>query len=268
MQNTELHPYDGFHSQLRSCNPLEGKYTDYVNLVESGWTTEQAVVNLKLSKSSLTGNPNYQYMKQHESRNKWALSKTFCAGITKKMLRRIKKQCKKLFYHDKDIDITKLGCTLPSLANIYLQKSSDAKFYPFMEGDKDLLRKIPEAFVGGSSINFARKAVADGTSIRKSTNFFKSIVGIDLSRIYSYSTCQPMPTGFYTYWYLHSETGRFTPRQKKTRSFENMVMYYIQRTRPEYKNWKLLHKRQTEKSWQLCCWRVLFSLQHSVPAHG
>ena len=42
-----------------------------------------------------------------------------------------------------------------------------------------------------------------------------------------------MPTGFYTRWDFESETSRFTPRQNKTRSFENMFMSYFQRTRPE-----------------------------------
>ena len=45
------------------------------------------------------------------------------------------------FYHDKDVDMLKLGCTLPNLANICLHKSTDAKFYPFTEADKDLLEK-------------------------------------------------------------------------------------------------------------------------------
>ena len=43
-QNTELPPYDAFYSKLRSCNPLEAKDTDYVNLLKSGLTTEQAVI--------------------------------------------------------------------------------------------------------------------------------------------------------------------------------------------------------------------------------
>ena len=42
-----------------------------------------------------------------------------------------------------------------------------------------------------------------------------------------------MPTGLYTRWDFNSETSRFTPRQNKTRSFENMVMSFFQRTRPE-----------------------------------
>ena len=46
------------------------------------------------------------------------------------------------FYHDKHIDMLKLGCTLPNLALICLHKSTDAKFYPFTEADKDLLEKF------------------------------------------------------------------------------------------------------------------------------
>ena len=82
-------------------------------------------------------------------------------------------------------------------------------------------------------VAFTRKAVVDETFIRKSTNICKSIVGIDASQLYPYPICQPMPTGFYTRWDVDSEASRFIPRQNKTRSFENMVMSYFQRTRPE-----------------------------------
>ena len=88
----------------------------------------------------------------------------------------------------------KLGCTLPNLANICLYKSTSAKFYPFTETDKDLLQKIREDMVGGSSIVFTRKAAVDETFIRNSENLFKSIVGIDASQLYPYSMCQTMPT--------------------------------------------------------------------------
>ena len=82
------------------------------------------------------------------------------------------------FYHDKDIDMLKLGCTLPNIANICLYKSTDAKTYPFTERDKDILEKIREDVVGDPSIVFTRKAVVDETSIRKSTKFCKSIAGL------------------------------------------------------------------------------------------
>ena len=125
------------------------------------------------------------------------------------------------------------GCFLPNLANICLHKSTDAKFYPFTERDKDLLEKLREDVVGGPSIVFTRKAVVDETFIGKSTN--KSFVGIDASQLYPYPMCQPMPTGLYTRWDFHSETIRFIPRQNKTCGFENMVMSFFQRTRPECK---------------------------------
>ena len=128
------------------------------------------------------------------------------------------------FYHDKDIDMLQLGCTLPNLAKICLHKYTDAKFYPFTEGDKDLLEKIREDVVGGPSIVFTRKAVVDETIIRKSTNLCKSIVGIDASQLYPYSMCQTMPTGLYTRWNFDLETSGLIPRQNKTRSFENMVL--------------------------------------------
>ena len=137
------------------------------------------------------------------------------------------------FYHDKDMDMLKLGCTLPNLANICLDTSTDAKFYPITEGDKNFLEKIREDVVLGPSIVFTRKAVVDETFVRKSRKLCKSIVGINASHLYPYSMWQPMPTGLYTSWDLDSETSSFTPRQNKTRSFEIMVMSYIKRTRPE-----------------------------------
>ena len=138
------------------------------------------------------------------------------------------------FYHDKDIDMLKLGCTLPNLANICLHKSTDAKFYPFIDGDKDLLEKFEKtSLMAYLSFLHAKQLLIKLLS--ESLQICKSIVGIDASQLYSYSMCQPMPTGLYTRWYIDSETGRFTPRQNKTRSFENMVMSYFQRTRPDCK---------------------------------
>ena len=64
MQNTELPPYDAFYSKLRGCNPLKAEYTEYVNLVKSGMTAEEAVAKLKLSKTPPTGVENYQYLQK------------------------------------------------------------------------------------------------------------------------------------------------------------------------------------------------------------
>ena len=92
-------------------------------------------------------------------------------------------------YHDKNVDMLKLGCTLPNLANICLHKSTNAKSYPFTEVHKDLLEKIREDVVGGAFIVFTGKAVVDETSIPKSTNICNSIVGINASQLYPYPMC-------------------------------------------------------------------------------
>ena len=129
----------------------------------------------------------------------------------------------------------KLGCTQTNLASSWQQKSTDSKFYSFTEGDKDLLQKIREGMVVGPSIVFKRKAVVDETFLRQSTNFCKSVVGIDAGQLYPYSMCQPMATGLYTRWNNDSESQNFLPRQNATRSFEKMVLSYFQQTRPECK---------------------------------
>ena len=89
--------------------------------------------------------------------------------------------------------------------------------------------------VGGPSVVFTRKAVVDETFLRKSSKLCKSIVGIDASQLYPYSMCQPMPTGSYRRGEYDSETKRFTARQNKSRSFENMVLSYFQQSRPDCK---------------------------------
>ena len=86
MQKTELHPFDSFYSKLRSCNPFETNYTDCVILLKNGSTREQAVVKLKLSKPPLLGLRIINTCNKYGSRNNWAHSKTFRAGITRKML--------------------------------------------------------------------------------------------------------------------------------------------------------------------------------------
>ena len=80
----------------------------------------------------------------------------------------------------------KLGCILPNLANICLHKYTSSKVYPFIETDKELLQKIRDDVVGGPSILFTRKAVVEGTFIRKSGNICEAIVAMTL---YPYSMC-------------------------------------------------------------------------------
>ena len=127
----------------------------------------------------------------------------------------------------------KLGCTLPNLTNFCLLKSTNEKFYPFCESDRDLCEKIREDMTGGPSIVFTRKAVVAEIFIRDSSNVCKSIVGIDASQLYPYSMCQDMPTGLYTRWEFDSDMQKIKARHNLCRTFENMVMSFYQETRPK-----------------------------------
>ena len=153
--------------------------------MKSRLTTEQAVVKLKLSKPPPFGIENYQYLQQIWNHEQMRSFKDFLRWYNKKDIEPTLEALQKMiaFYHDKNIDMLKLGCTLPNLANICSHKSTDAKLYPFTEGDKHLLERNRGDIVGGSSIVFTRKAVVDETFIRKSANICKSIVGIDTSQL-------------------------------------------------------------------------------------
>ena len=231
MQITELPPYDAFYSKLRSCNPLETEYTDYVNLLKSGLATEQAVVKLKLSKPPPTGIENYQYLQQI-----WKQMNSFKDFLrwynNEDIVPTLEAMQKMIFLPWQRYRYVKAWLYFIKPGQHLLTQIYWSKFHPFREGDEDLLEKVRED-VGGPSIVFTRKAVVDATFIRKSTNICNSIVGIDANQLHPYSMFQPMPTGLYTRWDFDSETSRFTPRQNKTRSFEIMVMSLFQRTQPE-----------------------------------
>ena len=87
---------------------------------------------------------------------------------------------------------------------------------------------------GGPSRVFTRKALEDETFIRKPTNLCKSIVGTDPSQWLSHLN---ESTKVYWFgWEYENEIKRFTLRQNKSCSFENMVFSFFQRFRPDCKN--------------------------------
>ena len=237
MNNKELPPYDSFFSILRNSNPPEKDNNDFQNLFISGLRTEQALAKLRKDRTRRTGAEDYSYLQSVWENNNMQYFSDFLKWYNNKDVVPIVEARQKMieFYLKKGIDMLEVGYTLPDLANICLHKSTDSKFYPFTESDKDLIVKIGEDMVGGPSIVFTRKAVVNEAFKRKSSNLCKSIVGIDASQLYSHSMCQPMPTGLYTRWEYDSETKRFTARQSKSRSLENMVLSYFQQSRPDCK---------------------------------
>ena len=181
MNNSELPPYDAFFNKLRNVNPLEKDYSDYQNLLSSGFKTEEALSKMKFSKPPPSGEENYQYLLDVWNHEKMCTFKDFLRWYNNKDVVPTLEAMQKMlaFYHMKGIDMLELGCTLPILANNCLHKSTNTKFYPFTETDKDLLQKIREDMVGGPSIVFTRKVVVEKTFIRDSRKICKSFVGID-----------------------------------------------------------------------------------------
>ena len=139
------------------------------------------------------------------------------------------------FCHDKDFEMLKLGCTKPNPANICLHKSTDAEFYPFREGDKDLWKKFGKLLLVVHLSFLHAKQLSMKLLFEGLQTYAKLLLGLmPANYIPTRSVnCQPMPTGLHTRWEFDSETSRFKPRQNKTRSFENLVMSYFQRTKPE-----------------------------------
>ena len=168
LNNNELPPCEAFHNKLRNCNPLEKEYVDYEQLIGSGFTTETALVKMRLSEKPPAGAGNYSYLRKVWEQEKTQSFKDFLRWYNNKDVVPTLEAVQKMvgFYHNKRIDMLKLGFTSLDLANICLHSSASAKFYPFGESDKDLHSKVREDMVGGPSIVFTREAVVEETNIR------------------------------------------------------------------------------------------------------
>ena len=127
LNNKELTPYDSFFSKLRNCNPLEKDYNDFENLTTSGLSSEQAVCKLRLNKIPPTGEEIYEYLGSTWVSEGMKSFKDFLMWYNNKDVVPTLEAMRKMieFYHQKEIDMLKLGCTLPSLATICLHKSTE-----------------------------------------------------------------------------------------------------------------------------------------------
>ena len=149
---------------------------------------------MRLSEIPPSGLENYYCLQKVWEQEKMQQFKDFLLWYKNKDVVRILAAMQKMveFYHNKGIEMLKLGCTLSKLASICVHKSISAHFFPFRESDKGLLSKVREDMVGGPFKMFTHKSVFDKTHKRKSTKVCKSFVGIDASQLYPHSMCQHM----------------------------------------------------------------------------
>ena len=163
-----LPPYECFFSKLRDHNPLEKEVTDFTKILNSGVSQQEALKKNRSKVVSPSAVDNYNYLESVWEQEQMTTFQDFVRWYNNKYVIPTLEAMQKMmeFYHNKGIDMLKLGCTLPNLANICLHKSTNNKFYPFVQADKDLQEKIREDMTGGPSIVFTRKVVVDQTYIR------------------------------------------------------------------------------------------------------
>ena len=210
---------------------VEKHYLDFQNLIDGGVTFKDVFTKLKLIQPHPTGQENYQYLiSVWEQENRCTFKYSLCWCNNKDFVPTLKAMQKIVdFHHEKQIDMLKLGYTLPNLANVCLQSSFTAKFYPFTENQKDLMWKIREDMVGGPFVVYTKKTVVNEFLLCDSKNWCKSIVELIAGQFYPYAVWQAMPAGLYTRGELDSESDNFRPFQSKKRSFEKMIISYFRR---------------------------------------
>ena len=108
---------------------------------------------MKPSEIPLIGEENYSYLQKMWEQEKMQSFKDFLRCYNNidvvPPLEAMQKMVE--FYHNKGIDILKIGCILPNLANICLHSSTSTKCYHFTGSDKDLFSKFRKDLVGGAS---------------------------------------------------------------------------------------------------------------------
>ena len=144
LDEQQLPSYDDFYSKLKNSNPLYKEADDYQKLFNTGITDEQTLKKLGLKNKPPTGLENYNYLKYIWKQEKMTTFRDFLQWYNNKDVVPTLEAMQKMieFYHDIGIDMLKLGCTLPNLANICPYNSTDYKLYSFFLSDSDLLETI------------------------------------------------------------------------------------------------------------------------------
>ena len=108
---------------------------DYGKLTNSGLDEQQTMKELQIEAVPPSGMDNYNHLQDTWKKNEMTVFKGFLKCYNNKDVVPTLEAMQKMI---QGLDMLNLGCTLPNLANICLHKSTNYKFYPFCESDKDL----------------------------------------------------------------------------------------------------------------------------------
>ena len=144
LNNKELPPYGSFFSKLRNINPLEKYYNDFENLTTSGLSSEQAVCKLRLNKIPPAGDENYAYLRSIWVSEGMKSFKDFLMWYNNKDVVPTLEAMQKMieFYHQKEIDMLKLGCIFPNLAKFACINQQIQSFTLLLEATKTCWRRF------------------------------------------------------------------------------------------------------------------------------
>ena len=119
---------------------MEKEFTDFTKLLNSALSLQESLKKLRLKDGPPSGVDNYNYVKVIQEEEQMSTFRDFFKWYNNKDVVPTLKAMQKMveFYHNKGIDMLKLGFTLPNLANICLHKAINPKFFPFVESDNDL----------------------------------------------------------------------------------------------------------------------------------
>ena len=101
-----------------------------VNILKNGITTQQTVIKLNLSKPPPTGIRKYHYLQHMKRKEQMCSVMDFLRWYNKKYVVLSLEAMQKMtaLYHGKDIDMLKLGCTLPKPGQNMSRQTYRCKF--------------------------------------------------------------------------------------------------------------------------------------------
>ena len=119
--NKKHPPYDDFFNILRNGDPLEKDYKDFENLVQSGLSREQVLGKLWMDDVPPTGADNYAFLQNIWDNENMQSVEEFLKEYNKKDIVSTLEAMQTMieFYHNKVLDMLKLGCTIAILAKIF-----------------------------------------------------------------------------------------------------------------------------------------------------
>ena len=108
--------------QTSKREPLEKDSSDYQKILSCRLMTEKTLSKMMLSKPLPSGEENYQYLLDIWKHENMCTFKDLLRWYNNKIVVPTPEAMQKrlVFYQKKGIDMLKIGCTIPNLANIFL----------------------------------------------------------------------------------------------------------------------------------------------------